>query len=120
MCGDAADVAVEDFAGVVVLHLHHLVADAERRVEPASPPSCRPGLSAACNSLLRLATPSTVLTCGVSTCTSRNGIEAELLGDAVGHHLLDDVDDGLGLVGLDEVEVARSRRPGPIPAPRRG
>ena len=33
----------------------------------------RGGLSTACSSLFRFATPSSVFTCGVSTCTSRNG-----------------------------------------------
>ena len=106
-----AEVAVVDLALVVVLGLHHLVADAERT--PPRSSDGPPGFSAACSALVqRDASRPGPRASGVSTWTSSRGIEPEALRDA----LVTSSSDASrarssGSRPLDDEEIARPARP---------
>ena len=80
---DEAEVAVEDVLVVVVLDLHHLVAERESRAEALDRGSRRAGSAACCSSRFSDRAPSAPRFIGHSTCTSRTRVEAEAGRDAL-------------------------------------
>ena len=106
-CRDATDVAVVDLAVIVVLDLHHLVADAE--LDPATLDLLtRFGVEAGLQCPIELAGAHDAAVCRAEHLDLRHGVEAKALRNALGDKL-DHLDDGvLGRRGTDAKEVLRS------------